>query len=59
MGRSLVSGCASEPGLDGVHADLGDAGGVLGADEEEEADADELLVGEQGEPVLAAAVLGG
>ena len=29
------------------------------ADEEEEADADELLVGQQGEPVLAAAVLGG
>ena len=29
------------------------------ADEEEEADADELLVGQQGEPVLPAAVLGG
>ena len=55
----LVSGGAAEPRLDGVDADLCDACGVLGADEEEEADAHQLLVRKQGEPVLATAVLPG
>ena len=55
----LVARGAAEPGLDGVDADFGDARGVLGADEEEEADAHQLLVRQQREPVLAAAVLPG
>ena len=54
----LVSGGASESRLDGVDADLCDARCVLGADEEEEADAHQLLVRQKGEPVLAAPVLG-
>ena len=53
----LVPRGAAEPCLDGVDADLCDACGVLGADEEEEANAHKLLVRQQGEPVLATPVL--
>ena len=55
----LVSGGAAESCLDGVDADLCDARCVFRADEEEEADAHQLLVRQKGEPVLAAAVLPG